>query len=225
MTEVFYFSGSGHSFAVAKAVSERLGCGLAEISKNIPAAETAVVVFPVYCQNIPGPVKAFLQSQPSKYIALIATYGKISYGNVLFEAQRLVRGEVIAGAYIPTGHTFLDEEASFDVSVLLPLLARINAPQRAHIQKTRKNPLSDLSPALRSRLGVKIIKNQHCNHCGLCEKHCPTGAIRNGRISANCIRCLRCVASCPQKALWHQNRWILKKYLERRRKEEAVLYL
>ena len=78
--------------------------------------------------------------------------------------------------------------------------------KRTSLVEARSEVSPEAVEEYRRRLGVKIIKNQHCNHCGLCEKHCPTGAIRNGRISANCIRCLRCVASCPQKALWHQNR-------------------
>ena len=228
MTEVYYFSGSGHSFAVAKSLSEQLHCKITEIngkSEKIPTEETAVVVFPVYCQNIPAPVKGFLQKATSKYIALIATYGKISYGNVLYEAQQSVRGTVIAGAYIPIGHTFLSGDNSFDETVLSPIAERIKSPQRAHIPKTHKNPLSDIFPAFRSRIGVKIAKNNPCNNCGLCEKNCPVAAIKNGKINSKCIRCLRCVTNCPQNALRYKNRPILKKYLESRYKEEVILYL
>ena len=228
MTEVYYFSGSGHSFAVAKDISKQLRCEIAEIggkNERRSMGETTIVVFPVYCQNIPGPVKVFLQKIPSKYIVLIATYGKISYGNVLYEAQKLVRGEVIAGAYIPTGHTFLNGGYFFDAAVLPPIAERIKSPQEVHIPKTCKNPLSNIFPAFRSRIGVKIIKNNHCSNCGICEKNCPAEAIKNGKINSKCIRCLRCVTNCPQKALQHKNRQILKKYLKSHYKEEVVLYL
>ncbi|MDD5916278.1 MAG: 4Fe-4S binding protein [Clostridiales bacterium] len=228
MIEVYYFSGSGHSFAVAKDISQQLRCEIAEIggkNERISTGETTIVVFPVYCQNIPNPVKVFLQKTTSKYIVLIATYGKISYGNVLYEAQKLVRGEVIAGACIPIGHTFLNGDYFFDAAVLPPIAERIKSPQRAHIPKNRKNPLSNIFPAFRSRIGVKIIKNKRCSNCGICEKNCPAEAIKNGRINSKCIRCLRCVTNCPQHALQYENRRILEKYLQSNYKEEVVLYL
>ncbi|MGN1138886.1 MAG: EFR1 family ferrodoxin [Ruminococcus sp.] len=228
MIKVYYFSGSGHSFAVAKYICRQLKCEIAEIdgkSKSLSTEKTAVVVFPVYCQNIPKPVKIFLQNITSKYIVLIATYGKISYGNVLYEAQKLVGGEVIAGAYIPMGHTFLNGDYSFDTAVLSPIIERIKSPQRVHIPKTHKNPLSNIFPAFRSRISVEIIKNKDCNNCCICEKNCPVEAFKDGRTNSKCIRCLRCVTNCPQHALQYKNRRILKKYLESHYKDEIVIYL
>ena len=97
---------------------------------------------------------------------LIATYGGISYGNVLYEAQKIVQGEVIAGAYIPIGHTFLNGDYEFDKEYLLPITERIKTPQKVHIPKTRKNPLANNFPALRSRIGVKLTREKQCNNCG-----------------------------------------------------------
>lgn len=227
MTTLYCFSGSGHSLAVAKELSELLSCKIVEIGcdEELPKDDVAVVVFPVYCQSIPKPVKIFLKQLQAKRIALIATYGKISYGRVLYEAQRLVLGEVIAGAYIPMGHTFLDGDYAFDKEYLIPLANRIKSPQKVCIPKTRKNLLAKIFPALRSRIGVKITKADHCDQCGMCEKSCPMGAIQNGRIHSECIRCLRCVAACPKKALQYKNRWILNTYLKKYHKEEYVLYL
>ena len=228
MTTIYCFSGSGHSLAVSKVLSEMLACEIVEIgfnSKELSKDHIAVVVFPVYCQNIPSPVKIFLKKMCAKHIVLIATYGKISYGNVLYEAQQIVRGEIIAGAYIPMGHTFLDEDYIFDTNFLLPIVDRINAPQKANISKTRKNPLSNIFPSLRSRIIVKLTKTDHCNNCGICEAVCPVRATQNHRIHLECIRCMRCVTNCPQKALQYQNSWILKKYLNGCHKQEYVLYL
>ena len=63
-TDVFYFSGSGNSRAVAVSVAEKLGAVPFDITEGLysdsAAAETAAVVFPVYCQNVPPPVKVFL---------------------------------------------------------------------------------------------------------------------------------------------------------------------
>lgn len=223
---VYCFSGSGHSLAVAKALAGMLDCDVRLIGAAGEAAEDPVaVVFPVYCQNIPQPVKRFLKKLEAKQVALIATYGKISYGNVLYEARKHLRGKVIAGAYIPMGHTFLDGDYKFDTTQLLPIAHRIKTPRQVTIPKTRKNPLANIVPGLRSRVGVKILKGDNCDNCGLCEKNCPVGAIRNGRLHSQCIRCLRCVTNCPQNALQYKNCRILDAYLKSYRKEEYIQYL
>ena len=225
MITIYCFSGSGHSFAVSKELSQMLDCEIKPIDNKTATEDTAVVVFPVYCQNIPKPVRRFLKGLEAKNVALIATYGKISYGNVLYEAQKLLHGQVIAGAYIPMGHTFLDGDCVFDVTQLLPIVRRIKAPQRVTIPKTAKNPLANIFPGLRSRISVKIEKGDSCVNCGLCERTCPVGAIRNGRIHSQCIRCLHCVTNCPQKALQYKNSRVLDAYLRSYCKDEYVLYL
>ena len=225
MIGVYCFSGSGHSLAVAEALAQELHCGVCSMEGNTAVAETAVVVFPVYCQNIPKPVKTFLKTLQAKHVVLITTYGKISWGNVLYEARKLVSGQVIAGACIPMGHTFLNGDHEFDRQILLPIVQRIHAPKEARIPRTRKNPLANLFPALRSRVGVKITKGEGCDGCGLCEKNCPMGTIRKGRIHAACIRCMRCVTNCPNRALQYKNSPILDWYLKRYCREEHALYL
>ena len=227
MVAIYCFSGSGHSLVVAQELAKMLACDIRpmDISSETENQDIAVIVFPVYCQNIPKPVKQFLKRLKAKYIALIATYGKISYGNVLYEAQRFLHGQIIAGAYIPMGHTFRNGDYTIDTKYLLPIVQRMKAPQKVIIPKSRKNPLSNFFPSFRSRIGVKIVKGELCNNCGLCETSCPMGAVRNGKIHSECIRCLHCVTVCPQKALQYRNSWVLDKYLNRYHKEEYVLYL
>lgn len=228
MIQVFCFSGSGHSLAVAEYLAGKLGCGVTQIGRpygkerNFP--ETAVVVFPVYCQNIPTPVREFLRGLPAQHVALIATYGRISYGNVLWEAQRLVSGDVIAGAYVPAGHTFLPGDGDFDREGLLPILDKIKNPRPIQIPRSKKDFIADIFPAWRSRVGVKLFADSRCNGCNVCEDHCPMGAIQNGKPNKNCIRCLRCVRLCPQKALHFQNSRILNRYLLKYHKDELILF-
>ena len=228
MKRVFYFSGSGHSRAVAQYLAALLEYRAADICAaglRVDPEDTAAVVFPVYCENIPEPVINFMRELPPCRAALIATYGRVSYGNVLYEAQQLFRGTVIAGAYIPTGHTFLNGDISFTREPLDRIAQRMKDPKAITLPRTPKNPLSDLSPALRSRIGTRITKNSRCDGCGLCEANCPMKAIQGGRITAQCIRCLRCVTSCPQKALEYRNISLLDLYLRHHQKNETRLYL
>ncbi len=226
MTEVYFFSGSGHSFAVADFFAKRLQTSMLEITQNVQSsAETAIIVFPVYCQNIPATVVPFLKKLNARYAVLIATYGRISYGNVLWEASNLTKADVIAAAYVPTGHSFSEEGAEFDPAALAPIFEKLENPSSAKIDKTYKNPFADFFPAWRSRVGLKIIRTNACDACNICGKSCPVSAIENGNISKSCIRCLRCVTICPKTALQIKQRGILRLYLKQKKKCNTVLYL
>ena len=226
MTAVFCFSGSGHSLCVAEFIAQELRTSVRPISTKTPTStafyETAVIVFPVYCQNIPNPVKSFLKNIKAKNIVIIATYGKISYGNVLSEAKRLSSGKVIAGAYVPMGHAFLNETDEFDKMALLPILKRIENPGDAKTPRKRKNVFANFLPVWRSRISVKIVRSDNCSRCNLCGNNCPMNAIKNGIPNNKCIRCLKCVANCPPKALSFKTGTILTKYLTKNRQYKNI---
>ena len=56
-----------------------------------------------------------------------------------------------------------------------------------------------------SMFGVSIHASKACNQCGLCVRNCPKKNIRmkNGRpkFGFRCLWCLKCIYSCPRKAL------------------------
>ena len=81
MTGVYYFSATGHSEAVARYFAATLDAPMYPIGEGCPAeVTTAVIVFPVYCQNVPLPVKVFLPGLKAENVVLIATYGRMGYG-------------------------------------------------------------------------------------------------------------------------------------------------
>ena len=226
MSEVWYFSAAGHSREVARFFAEKLNAPLKEIEAGAKGcANRAVVVFPVYCQNIPEPVKVFLKALQAGQVVLVATYGRMGYGNVLWEGARLLSGQVIGAAFVPTGHTYLKEDVPVDPAALEPLFERIRNPKSVSVPKLGKWWLADLFPAFRGSIGVRIRKNDACTHCGLCTLRCPMGAMQNGTPGKNCIRCLRCVGECPQKALSFSCHPVLRWYLRKPRQQETVLYL
>lgn len=219
MNVVYYFSGSGNTKEVATHIAQELDFPLEKISENTPdRTETAVVVFPVYCQNIPKPVKRILETLECEKIALIATYGRISHGNVLKECEKIVKSKIVAAAYIPCRHSYLDVNDGFDKASLKPLITKIkqsNAMDCVKIPKARKNVFANFMPSLRSRIGVKIIKTDSCTDCGKCGEICPANAIKNGITNKNCIRCLKCVTYCPNNALSFKLSRVLSDYLKR----------
>ena len=218
---IYCFSGTGHSRAVAKFFADSLKTEITEITQEmkIPCIESeiSIVVFPIYNGNIPKHVKLILPKINSKYFVLIATYGRMSTGNVLQESSKLVKGKVIAAAYVPTGHTYLNEPAEFDTEILKTILMRIEHPKEIIIKKERKGVLPRFFPNLRSRLSVKIHRTADCNKCNLCMKNCPVKAITDKGIDRKCIRCLRCVKNCPENALNVSFNPLLKKYLKNKK--------
>lgn len=225
MTAVYCFSATGRSLEAARFFADRLSVPVTEIEKGNVDAETAVVVFPVYCQNIPKPVKAFLTRLRAKYVVLIACYGRMHHGNVLIEAAKLVPGQVIAAAYVPIGHTYLNEPAAVDTDALEVILLRIHDPRPAKLKREFKNPLADFFPTLRSQIGVKIERNDGCTGCDICARSCPMGDMRRGIPGNSCIRCLSCVERCPQNALEVRYSLPLRLYLRKKKKNKTILYL
>lgn len=227
MIDVYCFSGAGHSAEVAAYCAERLGGRVISIGADtVCRGERALIVFPVYCENLPPPVAGFLRRAEAGYAALIATYGGMSYGRVLYDAQQLFPGSVIAGAYVPTEHSLARDGWRFDGAPLAPLLAKISeGGAEIMLPKTPKHILSDFALAWRSRIGAKLVRGGNCVGCNACGAACPMGAMQQGRANSACIRCLRCALACPQGALSVRLLPVLSYYLRRRRCNDTVVYL
>ncbi|MBQ6877513.1 MAG: 4Fe-4S binding protein [Oscillospiraceae bacterium] len=229
MNKIFYFSGSGKSKRLAENLGQTLEMKVYDITKtdlsSSEKSETAVIVFPVYCQNIPDPLIKKIPEIKAENIAFIATYGKKSFGNVIEDAVSLSSSNFIAGACVPCGHSFLDEADNFDFESLSPVIERIKNPKKAKVKKGHKDFYADLIPAKRTRIGVKLTRTNACVNCGMCEENCPMGAISGHEINDMCIRCLRCVKNCPHNAIEFKTLWFLKIYLASNRKNNIEIYL
>ena len=229
MDKVFYFSGSGKSRRFAEYIGKQISAPVFDITKihsdDIFCADTAVLIFPVYCQNLPEPIKEFLPNLKAKYIAIGALYGRKSYGNVIEDAVKLTDSVFIGGVCVPCGHSFLGEPDDFDFDTVSPFILRIKENTEAKTEKGKKDFYADLIPAKRTRIGVKIKRNDSCINCKKCSNNCPMNAIENGKINKNCIRCLRCVSECPEKALEYKTLWFMKIYLKNGRRNNIKFYL
>ncbi|HMA83436.1 MAG TPA: EFR1 family ferrodoxin [Candidatus Thermoplasmatota archaeon] len=106
---IYYFSGTGNSFAVAKDIAVGLDADLASIPKMILSktciieSEVVGFVFPDYHSDIPNIVKLFLKSIPSlqnKYVFGVCTFGGNGPGLTMKYLKKLVevkQGSLSAG--------------------------------------------------------------------------------------------------------------------------------
>lgn len=224
MNAVIYCSCTGHCKAVAQKLSARLGYTLTDYTEATDNYSAAVIVFPVHCQSFPPFLKSFFQNVKAECAALIAIYGGARAGNAVYEAKKLIKAPVIAAAYLPSGHSYLNDGFIPDE---LPeaFIAKICDPSPVYIPRRKKTPFAAFLPSLRSRAVIKILRNGKCVRCNKCGDGCPTGGIINGKTNLKCVRCLKCVASCPRGALEIKKTRVLCRYLEKAKQDETVLYI
>ena len=227
MNAVVFYSNTGQSKAIAAYFANQLGYPLADIeTKCAEHYRNLVLVFPVHCQNIPDIVKSFLKNVSVENLTAIATYGKMCCGNVLYEIQKNYQKNIVAGAYIPTKHSYIDNDDVFcDFDKLKHIVEKVKEPSYIKLPKLYKNPLADIFPKLRSKIGLTIQKNADCSGCNLCAESCSFGAIKSGKTNGNCIRCLRCVEACPHQTLKIRLGLPLKLYLSKKKTNKLIIYV
>ena len=227
MNAVVFYSNTGESQRIAKYFADKLGYVFTDMeTSGVGRYQNLVLVFPVHCQNIPSPVKTFLKTITVKNLTVIATYGKMCPGNVLYEVQKNYQKNMVVGAYIPTKHAYLSDDTSFeDFDKLDVIIDKIKEPSYVKIPPIYKNPLADIFPKWRSQMGLKIRKNSDCNGCNICGRGCALGAIKVGKTNGKCIRCLKCVENCPNKALQVKLRLPLRLYLRKKKSNRVIIYI
>lgn len=221
-----YYSNAGESKRLAEYCAKTVGYTLCDLTKTRQYRyRNVIVVFPVYCQSVPCDVADFLSRLDADNVILIAAYGKMSYGNVLYEIKQKYKQNIVAAAYVPTKHAYVDEPRFDGFEQLAPLFDKLQSPTAAIIPKSSKNPFAGFAPAWRSRRGVKIVCDaSKCNDCGTCKDNCPLQAIERGKTNCKCVRCMRCVNVCPQGALNFKLSYVMRRYLRKPRTADVVIY-
>ncbi len=214
-SKVIYYSNTGNSQAVAAYVGKSLGWETVRLQdEEATAFDKLVLVFPVYCQSIPSQVSDFLRRITVRSLVALATYGKMSYGNVLWEIGRKYRLPLVGGAYLPCRHSYLKgDEAFADFDRLDFVTGCFERGKEITVSKSPKNPFAGFFPVLRSQLGVKLVRKQDCAACSACRCERKT-----------CIRCLRCVYACPQGNLDFRLSFFMRWYLRKKKVTDLVIY-
>lgn len=228
---VMFFSPSGESKKVACFLNQTLQWNLIDITAKVKREQLVnynfqnlLLVFPVYSQNIPEPVRKVIKQLTVDKAIIIVTYGYMGTGNVLYEVQKILNGNIVGGAYVPSKHTYLERKMSTTLYNLLPLINNFNSNELVRFPHRHKHLMANFFTHTRGLFNVKISKNASCINCHLCDDLCPVGAINGGKINNMCIRCLRCYHNCKQGGLDIKYGYFLKKYLKKERIKELIIY-
>ena len=223
---VVYYSNTNQSKRIAGYFADKLDYPIYDIyDVEQTSFDSLVLVFPVHCQSTPDKVKDFLGSVQTQNLTLIATYGRMCYGNAIYEIQQGYNHNIVAAAYIPTRHSYLQDSQFDGFESLQPIIRKVLNPSAVKIPKSYKNPLSSFIKSKRSQMGVKIKKTDKCNACGVCSQICKLSAITDGVTNSNCIRCLKCVSLCPQNALEFSLTLPMRAYLKKKKQDKLIIYI
>jgi Pyruvate/2-oxoacid:ferredoxin oxidoreductase delta subunit len=225
---IFYFSGSGNSYAVAKQIADRIEgervISLARFDdfKQCDNAERIGIVFPCYGASAPDIVLDFKNklfkriNKTGKYVFAVITYAH-SPGSSYLDFKEVV------DAWFKVK---MPENDSYGWWVPAPKKQKILLAQSVveidgfakDIQNKKAIIMYRAIPGIRlvTHVGNKMVKNMYkdfdkmlyaddkCVKCQQCIKYCPVQNITfdNKPVwGTDCANCFGCVNRCPQSAI------------------------
>lgn len=225
MKKIIYYSNTNESYNIAKYVSDKTGFELLDIkSLDNFSFDFIFLVIPVHYQNVPKEIKSIIKKIKANRAIVIATYGKMSYGNVLYEIDNIyLRANIVCASYVPVKHAYIKDDKKFsDFNKLDEIINMIDKEDEATITIQNKNIFANFFPIIRHRMGVRIYKTDKCINCGKCNLLCKN--IKNGKVNNRCNRCLKCYYNCPNGGLDFKLSFFMKKYLNKKKKDEFIIY-
>ncbi|MEW6712601.1 MAG: EFR1 family ferrodoxin [Candidatus Riflebacteria bacterium] len=223
--KVFYFTSTGNSLEVAKAIGGEL-ISIPQVLKNnlVDFKEDAIgIVFPLYSLGTPGIVREFMEKTrlEADYFFAVITYGNFEGGGV-DDFYRLARSRGIKLSYL-NSIVMVDNYLNFfkmenQIESLADKKVPENVMKIAGDIKERKSfikkagmPMKMLSYVAQFiyRFQPGTVDNRFsvedsCNQCKVCEKVCPVDNIEVQQkpvFKHKCISCYACTHNCPQNAI------------------------
>lgn len=225
---IFYFSGTGNSYAAAKQVAEQVE-GEQVISlagfrdfKLCENAERIGIAFPCYGASAPDIVLDFKKElfknvdRVGKYIFAIVTYANSPAGSYLDFKEDV---DAWFKVKMPENdiHSAAAPKPEKEKAILAESVNSINS-FIDDISNKRAVIMYRQVPGIRfiSKQGYKLVKYMHrnfdrdlcsdekCVKCKLCTKYCPVQNITfdiKPVWGNNCINCCGCVNRCPKEAI------------------------
>ena len=224
---IYYFSGSGNSLAVAKALAAKLNNAIiVPMASEPPKTELGGngvrvgFIFPVYYGKLPRRVDYFLRNikiNPETYLFATATMGGPFGGSALrvLKETLLKKGIAISygktiymvGNYIinynPSDPAAADKKtakARIKTAAVIDDILQLKRNTIRAIKFTANNLYNDVAS-----LDKQFYADSKCIGCGLCEKICPVQNIKleSGKPvwQGRCEHCVACIHWCLAAAI------------------------
>jgi len=224
-TIIHYYSGTGNSLHVARELKRRLpeSCLqsiLSVLKDKAPAldADTIGLVFPVYLNSIPGPVRSFIRkikALPVKYFFAVTT--NCGYpGKVDYLTFSMLKSNGLSLNYYASLKMLSNNPTGLMPAILANKKWMEIAGNRVSnikpgykpnlVRRTLLAVTEHLSPIDKTR-SIAFFVDHDCNSCGTCEKVCLSGKIVMSGDKpewlehTQCYFCYACFNYCPQQAI------------------------
>lgn len=214
--KMYYFTGTGNSYVVAKDIADRIDCNLIPIkdTENVDSiildTEITGIVFPAYYMRLPRIVERFLKKLnniENKYIFAVVTVGGI-VGKALDRFQEVLqmRGGKLSGAFVVRmPANYIDSADSLPVYLQKRMFR--NWEKKIikvvdYIKNSKKGKIEKFNP-----IGTFLF-------AGLIESKYNAGNLRpdidkNFWVDEKCTLCEICKKICPVKNIVIENKSIL----------------
>ncbi|WP_310602688.1 EFR1 family ferrodoxin [Anaerosporobacter sp.] len=229
---IFYFSGTGNSYAISKSLAEKLGeTVLSPIiyANDFTLEDYHVVgfVFPVYYTHAPKIVLKILDSiklKKEQQVFLVASFGA-SWGYALQDARSaLEKYNINLQEYkVQMPGNYILEYGGLPAWYQRHILSKMNKSisniathidDNAVTKQIKPNLLARLAKQRAvtqinnfAALGSQFYCLNQCNLCKLCITICPVNNIsilENRLVWGNrCEQCMACIQWCPQHTITH----------------------
>ncbi len=222
--EIIYFSATGTTRTLVKAISQGLSSEVYFTDITLPAnrksyqsveSDLVIIAVPIYGERIPKFLCDFLKQIEgnTKPLAVVSVYGNVGFGISLQQFEDFAAKNhfyLIAAAALIGQHTYATETVpvaygrpdEYDLEQ-----ARIfGGKLRKKFDTENFTPIMLPKPALPKFIaefpdaGTRFLIRQPrvnksvCNACGACARKCPAGAIDHETLKINEQQCLRCYA-------------------------------
>ncbi len=230
-TLIYYFTGTGNSYSVARQLAEELGSTtLIRITSKLPEENTITgykrleIVVPAYMGSIPEMAQHFLEGlrvDAKTYVFDVVTCA----GNegASHDAVRKIldqRGITVSAGFtfnLPANNQTLYTPADELKQAVLVRQTKVDVREAAQVIREEGTTKFTPSPMMKyvSKMAGRIMipkdsdKNfsvtDNCVGCGICAEVCPAGniVIKDGKPEwqHHCERCTACMQLCPKRAI------------------------
>jgi len=206
--------------------------------KSVDPYEAMVFGFPVHYWRAPRLIREWLTTINGKgtRCAVFFTYGGVHVGLAHYDIKEILdkqKFNLVASAEFLGKHTYnlggwnlmkthpntedFEMAKEFTLKVYERFLEKNLISVEFDKPRTSSEKIDKIEQAFKRAIPSPYRETEDCSMCGTCEDLCPVNAMDKERGKPNrrlCIRCFRCVVSCPDEILKMKDFTYGLKYME-----------